>query len=327
MSVRSGIWLRFAGMLLLAAGSGSLCAQTQPSPHELVRETVWNEVKSANDPSDARFMFRSRKQSPQGSQTKLYVETADAVAGLLIALNDRPLSPEEQRAEERRIERFIRDPSELQKKRKKEKEDADRTLQIVKALPDAFLYEPDGTESGVQGMGKAGDELIRLKFRPNPKYDPPSRVEQVLTGMRGTILIDAKHHRIAKIDGTLFKDVGFVWGILGHLDKGGHFLVLQGDVGSGTWDLTRMWLNFTGRVLLFKGLKIQSDEVLSDFRPVAKNLTFAQGVELLKKQESELAENNQQNSGEKSRVAIRLIGSRLHHFFLDHFFFHREPFN
>jgi hypothetical protein len=164
----------------------------------------------------------------------------------------------------------------------------------MKALPDAFLYEPDGTTGGNQTIGKAGDQLVRLKFRPNPKYTPPSHVEQVLTGMQGYLLIDADQHRIAKIDGTLTKEVGFGWGILGHLDRGGHFLVEQAEVIQGDWEVTHMSLSFTGKELLFKSLNIRSDEVFSDFRPAPSNLNFAQGVELLKKQEAELAENRQQ---------------------------------
>ncbi len=38
--------------------------------------------------------------------------------------------------------------------------------------------------------------------------------------MQGYVLVDAVHYRIASIDGTLFKTVGFGWGILGHLDRG-----------------------------------------------------------------------------------------------------------
>jgi hypothetical protein len=141
-------------------------------------------------------------------------------------------------------------------------------------------------------VGKEGAQLVRLRFHPNPRYEPPSHVEQVLQGMQGQLLIDAQTHRIARIDGTLFKDVGFGWGILGHLDKGGRFLVEQSDLGDGSWDMARMSLAFTGRVLLFKRLDIKSTEVYSDFRPVPTSLTFAQGVELLKKQEATLAENH-----------------------------------
>jgi hypothetical protein len=295
------IGLVFVISVVVAVGqtTSSTLSPAGVPPAELVRTTVYNEIKAANDPYCPRHMFRSRKHTAQGSQTKIFVETKDGMAGLLLANNDQPLTPEQRQAEEERIKRFLKYPGELQKKRRKEKEDADHTLQIVKALPDAFVYEVNGTESGHQGLGEPGEELVRLKFRPNPNYDPPSRVEQVLTGMSGFLVIDANRHRIALIDGTLFKEVGFGWGILGHLDKGGHFLVQQGDVGDGTWDVTHMSLSFTGKIMLFKNLKIQSDEVFSEFRPVSPNLTFAEGVKLLKKEEAVLAENHQTNGRDK----------------------------
>ncbi len=259
-------------------------------PGELVRATVQNEIK-ASATLGPRHMFASVRETPHGSQTKLYCETKDAMAGMAIAYDGKPLTAQQRQAEESRLEALMNSPSELAKKRQREKEDADRVTRIVRAMPDAFVYEYAGTEPGKGGLGKEGDELIRLNFRPNPVYEPPSRVEQVLTGMQGTLLIDANRRRIARIDGILFKEVGFGWGILGHLDKGGHFLVEQGDVGDGTWDMRRMGLAFTGKILLFKHLDIKSTETYSDFRPVPKDLTFAQGVELLKKQEATLAEN------------------------------------
>lgn len=262
--------------------------QAQISPVELVRRTVNNEIKASN--GDARYMFKDFKKTPNGSQTKLLVETKEATAGLLIAINGKPLTPQQRHDEIARIDRFAQNPEELRKKQKQEKEDADRVTRIMKALPDAFVFQSDGTEPGSDGIGRTGDELVRLKFRPNPNYDPPSRTEQVLTAMTGYILIDSDHCRIAKIDGTLMKDVGFGWGILGHLDRGGRFVVQQADVGNDHWEISRMDLSFTGKILFFKSLSIKSTETFSDFRPAPPDLTFAQGVDLLKKQEAEIAQ-------------------------------------
>lgn len=294
--------LAVANTLLLGSILGIASAQdAAPSdPAQLVRQTVQNEIAATNAPVSERFMFKSRKQSDKGSQTKLYVETQEGMVGLVIALNDQPLTPEQHQAEEARVGRFLSDPAELQKKRKHEKDDAERTVQIMKALPDAFVYEPDGAETGTSDLGKNGDPLVRLKFRPNPNYEPPTHTEQVLTGMQGTLIVDARQHRIAKIDGTLFKEVGFGWGILGHLDKGGRFVVQQANVGQNEWNVTHMTLNFTGKIMMFKSLKIQSDEVYSDFHAVAKDLSFAQGLDLLRKKEgAELAQNGSPASGMK----------------------------
>ena len=262
------------------------------APAELVRTAVANEVAAAQH-TNALHMFRSHKQTAKGSQTRLYVETKDSLAAMVIAINNQPLNPQQQQAETDHLAWLLNNPDQLRKKRAREKEDEERTLGIVKALPDAFHYEFVGWKDGNAGLGKIGDHLARLKFTPNPDYAPPSRVEEVLAGMQGELLIDMECHRLARIDGTLFREVSFGWGIIGHLNKGGHFRVQQGDLdtGDGAWGITEMALNITGKILLFKSLSMVSDEVLSDFRRMPQNLTFAQGVEMLKAEQDKLAHN------------------------------------
>jgi hypothetical protein len=284
---------------VISFSSVAHAGQTPAIPaNDLVRATVQNEIKASDNPP-ARHMFASLKETANGSQTKLFCETKDAMAGMAIAFDGKPLTAQQHQAEEARLEQLMRSPAELAKKRQREKEDAERVTRIVRAMPDAFLFEYAGTERGQRGLGRDGDELIRLNFRPNPRYEPPSKVEQVLTGMQGYLLVDANKRRIARIDGTLFKEVSFGWGILGHLDKGGHFLVEQGDVGDGSWDMQRMGLTFTGKILLFKRLDIRSTEAFSDFRSVPLGLTFAQGVDLLKKEQATLAENQRTEADRK----------------------------
>lgn len=273
--------------------AASLCWAQKPAPpqisaDDLVRQTVANEIAANND-SAVKHMFRSHKQTPRGTQTHLYVETNDAMAGMLIAQNDQPLSPEQQKAENDHLAWLASNPDQLRKKRAREMEDADRTMRMVKALPNAFHYEYAGTQPGEPNIGKPGDELVRLKFTPNPGYSPPSREEQVFAGMEGYLLIDASEKRIAKIDGTLFRQVSFGWGIIGHLDKGGYFRVQQADVGQGAWEITAMALKMTGKILIFKTISVNSDEVLSDFQRVPGDLPFAKGVELLKAEREKLA--------------------------------------
>ena len=185
-------------------------------------------------------MFRSYNKTPKGSQTKLYVETKDALAAKLIAINDQPLTAEQQRSEANHLTWLMNNPEQLRKKAAREKEDEERSLRIVKALPDAFCYEYAGTADSANGLGKTGDQLVRLKFTPNPAYRPPSHVEEVLAGMQGELLIDPQVRRLARIDGTLFREVTFGWGIIGHLNKGGRFRVQQADLGlgDGAWGIT-----------------------------------------------------------------------------------------
>lgn len=289
--------LAHAGVCLLVLTAATLASQSQSAavssyqdPVELMRKAVQNEIKASNDDS-AHYLFRGIKTTPQGSTTRLYVETKEATAGLVIAYNGKSLTPEQRQSEEARVKRFIDNPEELKKKREQEHEYAERTLRIMRAMPDAFLFEYAGEEQGREGIGRAGDPLVKLNFRPNPNYQPPSRVENVLTGMQGYVLVDATHYRIASIDGTLVKEVSFGWGILGHLDRGGRFMVQQQEVGDNLWEISSMSLKFTGKILLVKSLNISSTEVFSGFRPVPSDLTFAQALELLKKEEYSSAES------------------------------------
>jgi hypothetical protein len=284
---------RFLVLLLLGIVQRPVMqAQTvSAAPVELVRQTVQNEIDFN---SSTKFMFREREENGHGTQTKAIVQTKELAAGMLVAINDKPLTVEERRNEEARLDELVNNPQELKKKQKADREDTERTNRIMKALPDAFLYEPDGVQTGTKELGNPGDELVRLKFRPNPEYSAPTHTEQVLTGMVGYMLIDRSERRIAKIDGTLEKEVGFGWGILGHLDKGGRFVVQQGTMGTGVWQVSRMDLDLTGKILFFKKLVVKSTQTFSDFHEAPPNLTFAQGVELLKKQSQQLAENRAQ---------------------------------
>jgi hypothetical protein len=286
---RSPLVVVFSCVLLnaLAARAWELPSQ---SPTDLVRATVQHELEIAQ--RGAKFLFLEHKVTQNGSQTRIIVETREMMAGMLVAVNDQPLSPDQRQAEYARVQRFVDDPGERRKRARQEKEDADRTKRIMVALPDAFLYQWDGTEPGSDKVGTPGRDLVRLKFSPNPKYSPPSNVEQTLTGMQGSVLIDTADHRIAKIEGTLFKEVGFGWGILGHLDRGGHFMVQLADIGGGNWEVTQMDLALTGKALFFKTINFSSVNVFSDFRPAPSGLSVAEGIELLKKEEAAMLASN-----------------------------------
>ena len=266
-----------------------------PSPIEMIRMVAQNEVKAATDDSN-RMLFRGVKTTTKGSTTHLYVEAKPVTAGEMIAENGRPLAKDQQMAEQARIERFINDPAQLKRECDQDHDTADRTLKIVKALPQAFLYEFAGEQGGSDAIGRAGAKLVRLNFRPNPAYQPPSRVEEVLTGMQGYILVDPKQFRLASIDATLTKEVGFGWGILGRLNPGGKFLVQQANVEGDTWEVSTLSYNFTGKLLMVKTINVGASEVFSDFQRIPKDLTFVQALELIKHQSSALASGMVANS-------------------------------
>jgi len=270
--------------LLLGAVVAAQTAPPQVSAQELVRRAIANEDKASQE--HVRLLYRLRTEKPKaGAITKELVETNEGVVARLIAVNDKPPTAEQRQTDDERLQKLASDPQTRSAKRKQQKEDEERTTRMVKALPDAFLYQYDGFETG-----RDGQQLIRLKFRPNPKYEALNRELQVYYGMEGSMLVDPGEERLVKIQARLFKGVNFGWGILGHLDPGGQFEVEQSRVGGDRWEVTAMRLRFTGKVLLFKSLNIDEHETAFDYRRAPDSLSFVEGIELLKKQPEFLAE-------------------------------------
>lgn len=275
-----------AGMLMLLV-AGVLCLPQQKpdlDPQELVRRAAKNEIKANS--INQYFMYRDYTAYKGHSITKEVIETPQGGLSSTIAINGQPLTPEQHAKENQKLEKFANDSEARRKKEQSSKEDDQRDQLMLTSLPDAFLYTYAGTQSGPNG-----DELVHLTFKPNPNFNPPNHETRVYEGMQGDVLIDSKAMRIAKIDGTLFKDVDFGWGILGRLYKGGKFYIEQRDVGGGRWETVRETLEFNGKILMIKPLTISSTETATDFRPVPSNLTVAQALDLLHKSDETVAEN------------------------------------
>lgn len=273
--------IAIATMVLSVLGLAFNSSTPADTPDQLIRKTIANEIGAES----VHFMYRSRTRTKDGFETRVFVRTKQGTAGILIRINDQPADLARQQAEIGRLNHIIDDPAAVRRMLKEQQEEADRSRRILEAMPNAFIYQfDDPKEQCTSRTGASRQSVVRLKMQPNPSYSPPTRIEQVLTAMQGSVVIDCSEYRIRKIDGTLFRNVNFGWGVIGHLDKGGRFVVEQAKVDDGHWETVRVDLNFTGKVLLFKRLVINSSEVLTSFQRLPDDLTLAEGVALLKKQ-------------------------------------------
>lgn len=281
-----------AASTAFAAGVG----QEKPaiSADELVARAVDVQLK---DPGGAHhFMYRLHRLSAERNETREVVETNDGSLTRVLMIAGKPLTEDQQKAEAARLDRYVSEPGLWQQRRKKQKDDEDRSNRLLAALPKAFLYTYDGTDPGPNG-----DEWTRLSFRPNPGYVAPARELRVFEGMEGKMWVDAQANRLVRMDAKLTRDVDFGWGILGKLYAGGSFEIEQRDIGDGRWEVVHTKLNFDGKELMFKSLHIKEDETLSDFHPVPEKLSLAEGIHMLEQynpgQDSAVAERNAMPGG------------------------------
>jgi len=199
------------------------------------------------------------------------IETKEGSLSRLLSINDQPLTAKQQKEEDQRVQDLMTSRS---AKRKLQRVLDAETLQgrrLFKMLPDAFVF------NYAYGDGN----LVKLSFRPNPNFHPPSLEARVFHDMEGEMWVDCKQERLAAFNGRLTQDVKFGLGLLGHLDKGGHFEVRQAEVVPGHWDMTAMSVEMTGKALLFKSIGVQKRENRRDFHQVSDNLTLTQAADTL----------------------------------------------
>ena len=264
-----------SGSLRLPAQNGHAAASaTSPFPslsaQELVRRAAQADLKEEDPPHYQ--IYKARRELPTGTRVTLRVETPQGPLGRLLMLNDRPLTAQELADVEKDQQRILHDPAWLAKDQKQYAEETERRRRALQAMPDAFLYQYDGVEP---------DGLVRIRFQPNPKFDPPFREAQAFPGMEGKVWIDAQTERVARIETHLFRDVDFGWGIIGRLYKGGHIEIENARIPDGTYRVSVINVDLSYRIL-FSKKRAQQKVTYSDFQAVPPNLGLAQAIELLR---------------------------------------------
>ena len=235
-----------------------------------MKDVVANELTDRMERSN--WMYRVTKVVEQQTLTQLEVETKDGPVHRLLTINDAPLDSSQREQETVRQEQLVRDPSQQLAVKKQNDADELRLENFVRLLPIAFLYQYDGWD---------GHDL-RLTFRPDPAFVPPTMESKALQSMSGTILIDPQQKRLAHISGQLLENVDFGFGLLGRLAKGGTFEIERAQVSSSHWKTHLVDINVSGRMLLFKTVSKQQHETRSDFEPVSKDLDLRQAEALLR---------------------------------------------
>lgn len=269
----------------VAGNPTDLSTDFQPNPQarDLVRQVVANELKQ-EELDKSHFMFKLKKVTPKGTRVQQIVQTDQGSIARTLMLNGQPPTDEVRQAEEQKIHKLIGDADEQKRRQKREKEDESRAQIMVRALPNAFFY---------QEIGRDGD-TVKLRFRPDPAYEPQSREESIYTGMAGELWLNLPQQRLRKIDAHLMRDVDFGWGILGRLYKGGSFMVEQEQVDASHWDTTVLKLDLRGKALLFKSLVFDEQEFETEFRRLPDHVSLSEGLDILKKGTPELAQKNGQ---------------------------------
>jgi hypothetical protein len=249
-------------------------AIAQQNLKQLVSAVTRNEIEMQLTDTSLWCFREQKEEDGKPNKTMEVCQTKDGDVEHLIAVDGHELNSDEFRAEDQRVQKLISHPEQLRAKQKKQREDAEQVRTMLKIFPDAFRFQ----------RGSGDGHLVKVIFRPNPAFHAPSRAGMVFHHMQGVAVIDPQRKRFTEIQGVLTSEVKFAGGFLGHLDRGGTFMVTSGEVAPNHWDTTRMDVQMSGKVLLFKTIAVHDRETYTDYTPVPSNATLQEVADLLKRE-------------------------------------------
>ena len=230
-----------------------------------------NELQArVNEPIYWRYFLQA--QEGDESRTEVVIESRKWTLKRLLSKGSRPLNPKERKQEEDRIRDLVRKPRNLEKERSEQMEDLQKSRNLFKMLPDAFLFALESSDG----------QTIRLSFRPNPSFKPSTFESTIFRAVEGSLLVDRSQNRLIELRGVLSRDVELGLFLLGKLNKGSSLELRQQQIESGCWVGTFYSLQVTGRAWFFKTISKQRKESCWGFQSVPESLTLEDAVEISK---------------------------------------------
>ncbi len=180
----------------------------------------------------------------------------------LVAKNGKPLTPEEQQAENRRVEKKVKG---LLRKQEKKSEREARGEMKKEDEPGISMFLRVDRFINPRRVDFRGKNVVAFDFEPNPDYHPKTRAEGVIQKLVGTAWVDDQAKEIVKLEAHLGESVKLAGGLLASIHEGSAFVFEQALVNDEVWLPSYAELHLSGRIV-FKGIRLDQNIQYSDYK-------------------------------------------------------------
>jgi hypothetical protein len=268
---------KLAVLVSLLLGLSRTCpsAEIRPflSPAQMVNQMV--EAETAARGQRQHYLYRRKEKSARTKGhlwDEMVVEITEGRMHRLIAVDGKPLSNDEQAAEDRRITYLVNHPSEFRREAQGRKDDEARMANLLRELPRLFLLKTTGSDG----------ECTRITFAPNPQFQEASFQDRVVHAMSGVLLIHSTDKRLCGIDAHLDHGVEFGFGLLGKVSDQSHFSIVRQEILPGEWKTTKIRVHVDGSILLMKSVSRDEDSSHFGFKLIPPDLTVVQAAAMVR---------------------------------------------
>jgi hypothetical protein len=250
-----------------------MCLAVPPPSPQAGKDLVAAACYNARHQLEDKSLWSSRIQRRTGGHVYLEkeIETIDGPVHRLISVDGHEPSPSERKQDDDRLQDLAQRPKARLAFKKDHEAEERKFADLLRVIPEAFLFEDQGNRGDTE----------KVTFRPNPAYKPKTYEERALHSMSGTILINLQEQRLVQLSATLTQQVNFGYGAIARLNQGGTITISRIRVAPGIWKTSSSRVDIDGRLVLFKTISKQQDEVHSDFTSVAPDTSIAQALQQL----------------------------------------------
>jgi len=211
-----------------------------------------------------------RKLDAHGVVTKTEIRTSEILqvygeeVEKLIAKDDQPLSPDEARKEDDKIEKVIdkrKNESDDARRKRLEKEEKEREedRKFVLEVADAFDFRLLGSE-----MIDGHDTWV-LEGEPHPGYQPKHRDARMLSKFHGRVWIDKTEGQWVKLDISAIDNIS-IGLFLARIHKGARIVVDLTEVNREVWLPKHVQVRMDARVALVKNYREDIEQTFRDYK-------------------------------------------------------------
>jgi len=189
-----------------------------------------------------------------------------------IKKDGKPLNPEEQKKEDGRIEKHIRE----YEKRKGEEEQDGAKKKKERIDVSTFLRMSNFTHPRWEEYRH--HSVIVFDFAPNPSYKPRSKLEDLLHKLVGTLWVDDDARQVVRLEAHLSDAYKLGGGLLASIHKGASLVIEQAKMNDEVWLPSYVEMHFSARLLLVASALGDYTSRFSDYKKfrvetVTKTLT------------------------------------------------------
>lgn len=225
-------WVRVPVYVAVFASALAVSETIQDlSAKEIVQRSA--EVNQRDWDAASGYGYFERRRD--GEKTKTYdITMVDGSRyARLVAIDDSPLSPQDEAKEKQRFEAEVARRNQENAKERSDRigqyqKERDQDRVMMRELTNAF----DFSFSGERKLGHRA--VYVLQGTPRADYHPSSKPAKALTGMQGTLWIDKVNFHWVKAEAVVVRPV-WIGGFVARVEPGTRFELEQAPTAEGFW--------------------------------------------------------------------------------------------